>query len=491
MKICLSLITLFILAFLLRFYLLPQNLFFGPEQGIDFQVIRDIVVNHKLTLIGSKTDISGIFHGPIYYYLAVLPFAISHGNPVIVSLFFIILNSLSVFFIYFLGKIIGGQRVGLIAAVILAFSFESIVYSRWLSSPPLAIPLSILFFYFFYRFINGSKRDLLFAAVTFGLLNQVEFLNIIFFFVIAFGLFVVFLKYFKKQNPIFITLCLLLGIGITIGTYVFFDLRHDFLISKSLLSLIGGDTGYHTSLTQTVSSVWNSEIRVFSRTIFPVSFIGSLILLLIELILLTTKIIKKEKNFYPLFIWFLFPIALLIFSRHNILDQFFVSLISLFIILTALLIDFLWQNKKIIGLIALATICIVNLYTWWDWIPSNRNVFFQSTQPGLRYADKIATIDEIYKDIDKKPFSFQSYTIPYWMQQGWQYLFWSYGKKRYGYEPISQNAKSLYVIIQDDPSNKLFQSDWLKNTVSKWGKPVKTFKHGIITTIKLEVINEL
>lgn len=487
MRIKLTLILLFLLAFFLRFYLLPQNLFFGPEQGIDFLVIRDIAVNHKLTLIGAKTDVSGIFHGPIYYYLAVIPFFLSQGNPLFISFFFIILNTLSVFFMYYLGKIIGGRRLGIITAIIFAVSFQAVIYPRWLSTHPLAIPLSCLFFIFFYRFLKGGKKDLIFAAIALGLLNQSEFLHIIFFSAIAIALFIVYFKNFKKENPVFVAACAFIIVALTGGTYILFDLKHDFLISRNVLSLAGGGTGYHISATRTVTDIWNSVINVFVKTILPVNFIGSLILFMSGIILLIQKIAKKENNLAPLFIWLAIPIVLLIVFQHNILDQFFVSFIPLFILLTALVIDFLWQKKQIFGLVLLAFIITANLFAWWRNIPQNQNIFFQSTQPSLRYSDELATIDDIYREGGNTPFSFQSYTIPYWTQQGWQYLFWFYGRKKYGYEPIDQKAKTLFVIIQEDPSNKQYQNDWMKNTVSKWGIAKKTFKHGIITTMKLEV----
>jgi hypothetical protein len=202
--------------------------------------------------------------------------------------------------------------------------------------------------------------------------------------------------------------------------------------------------------------------------------------------LLMQKIAKKEKILTPLLVWLAIPIVLLIAFRHNILDQFFVSQIPLFILLTAIVIDSLWQRKQILGGIILTVIVLTNLFSWWKNIPTNREIFFQSTQPDLRYSDELATIDDIYKSTNKEQFSFQSYTIPYWTQQAWQYLFWFYGRQKYGFLPITENSKTLFVIIQEDPSNKPYQNDWLQNTVSKWGKPGNVFRHGVLTTIKLD-----
>ncbi len=109
-----------ITTFLLRTQLLKSHLFFGPEQGRDFLVIRDIVQNHKMTLIGSKTDIDGIFHGPLYYYLAAIPFVFSEGNPLAVSLFFILFQSVTVFPIFvFCFELTRSKRTGYLGAILL------------------------------------------------------------------------------------------------------------------------------------------------------------------------------------------------------------------------------------------------------------------------------------------------------------------------------------------------------------------------------------
>ncbi len=480
-------LILFLISFYLRTYLIQQNLFFGPEQGIDFLAIKDIALNHNFTLIGSKTDVSGIFHGPAYYYLAAVPFLISQGDPVFVTTFFIFLNALTAIFIFYLGKEIKNTRLGFIAAILFTVSYQAIIFSRWPSSPPLGIPLVTLFNLFFYRFLRGSKKDLLFAAIAFGLLNQIEFLHIVFYSVIAVALFILYFKQFKKLNKLYLAICILIAILTTAGTYILFDLRHNFLISKSLIALASGETGYGVGIFPIMQEIWTSTVRVFMKTILPQYSLLSIILLLGGLITLIVKIRKKKNTYLPLVIWLTMPIILLVIFRHAILDHFFVSLIPLFILLTALFIDAVWQKNKFASGIILVAICLINLSVYLKNIPNNQDVFFQSTQPELRYSDQLATIDDIYKDAQKKPFSFQSYTIPYFSQQGWEYLFWYRGFRKYGYSPIEQKAKILYVIIQDDPSNKPFQNDWLKNTVSKWGKPAKTFQHGIITTIKLDV----
>ena len=232
------LITCSFLAFLLRWYLLPSHLFFGPEQGRDFLAIRDIVYEKNFTFIGPKTDLSGVFHGPLYYYLAAIPFALSRGNPLIVTATLTLIQALTVFLVYALGKEASGKKeVGIIAAILFTVSYGAIVYSRWLTQVPLAILFSFLFLWQLFRFLNGKYHALIWTAVAAGLLGQVQF--IYFLFVPIFLAYIVlrFRKQFSHtpRSIIFASVASYLLVGW--GTYVIFDLRHEFLITKSIFSV--------------------------------------------------------------------------------------------------------------------------------------------------------------------------------------------------------------------------------------------------------------
>lgn len=481
------LITLFFAAFFLRTYLIPENLFFGPEQGRDFLAIKDIAVNHKLTLIGAKTDIDGIFHGPIYYYVATIPFLMSNGSPFFVSLFFIILSSLTVFLIYFLGKEMFNKRVGMLSAIIFTFSFGAIVYSRWLSNPPLSIPLSALYFLFLYRFLKGDSLSLIWASIVFVLLGESELLNFIFFGITTLLIIIVFKSEFRKQklwNKIIGLSILIIG---SLGNYLLFDIRHNFLISKNFLRLVTGGSGYYMSYPKSVLSNLFRFNSSFSSFTVPFHLILSFSMFLFGVILLI-GLVKKNKNpTILLLLWLLAPLVILVILRHSVLEHFFVSIGLGAILLVALVIDSIWKKIRFFGLLSLLLVIGLNLYAWKISIPVNKNIFFQSTQPELKFSDQLKVIDKIYGRANGKPFSFQSYTIPYWSQEGWKYLFSYYGKQKYGYEPVSISERTLFVIIQDDPSNINFQKNWLENTVSKWGKLNNEFRYGILKIKELKI----
>jgi len=99
----------------------------------------------------------------------------------------------------------------------------------------------------------------------------------------------------------------------------------------------------------------------------------------------------------------------------------------------------------------------------------NYQVFFQSPQPAVRYTDQLSVIDWIYRKADGRPFSLQSYTIPYFMQDAWTYLLEYYGQKKYGYLADNQGRKLMYVVIQEDTLDPTFQKKWHKEATSSWG----------------------
>lgn len=243
-----TLVFFAILAFLLRWYLMPSHLFFGPEQGRDFLVIRDVVYEKNVTLLGPKTDLSGVFHGPLYYYLTAIPFALSRGNPLVVAATLTLIQALTVFLAYAAGKEITGKReVGMIAAVLFTVSYGAIVYSRWLTQVPLAIPFSFLFLWHLFRFLNGKPHALIWTAVSAGLLGQVQFIYFLFVPIFLIYVIVRFRKQFLRTPGPIIFWSIVSYVLVGWGTYLAFDLRHQFLITKSILN--GFTSGQHTAFS--------------------------------------------------------------------------------------------------------------------------------------------------------------------------------------------------------------------------------------------------
>ncbi len=521
----LSLFT--ILAFFLRWYLMPSHLFFGPEQGRDFLAIRDIVYEKKFTLIGPKTDLSGVFHGPLYYYLAAIPFALSRGNPLTVSVTLTLVQAITVLLTYAVGKEISGKReVGILAAILFAVSYGAIVYSRWLTQVPLAMPFSFLFLWSLFRFLNGEKRALPWVAVSAALLGQVQFIYFLFVPIFLAYVIVRFRKHFSHTPRSIIYWSIASYFLVGGGTYLAFDLRHQFLITKSILSVFA--SGQHTS--STLLTAFREILNVFVRWVGDfmglTTQLSATIFSVVLIIYLISQIRKKKWQAEILITWILVPALVLLVFRRGVLDQLFVGIVPGVIIATAM---FMWGDKGDRGneapstlrsgyllptlrrernpseaktsslsspiksgyfakgdkgsiVIILSAIIVLNLWQVGRNFPKNQHIFFQAPQPDVRYSDQLQVIDEVYRRAGSNSFEIQAYTVPHAWQDGWQYLFWYRGTMRYGgILPVAHGGYRMFVIIQKDRANRTFQENWYRDIVTKLGSLTDKFTIGEYT----------
>lgn len=463
------LIVFVILAFFLRWHLMPGHLFFGPEQGRDFLAIRDIVESHKLTLIGSKTDVAGIFHGPIYYYIAAVPYLVSGGNPVFVLAFFTAVQSVSVILTYLLlFELTKKKRAGLIGAALFAASFLFIIYSRWLSNPPLSIPLSLAFMLCLLRFIRGKQFYLIAVAFIYGLLGQAEFINFLLFGVIGALIILIHWNKIWKTKPLIVGTSLMLALVTSFATYILFDLRHQSIVLNGFLDLIEGKSSYQVTLVVSTLGAFRVLMEQVAQIIGLSGWVAGLTVTLAVAGMLWKRVKKDSLLIIPV-IWVLVPPAIFALLRHGMLEQLYAGVISGFIVFLALSIDQLWQSAKTLGAAVLIIFIGLNVVATNRNLPDNYHVFFQPQQPAVRYTDQLTAIDWIYAKAAGKPFSFQAYTIPYFLQDAWTYLFGYYGKRKYGYLPDNQGRKLLYVVIQRDNLDPNFQKRWYSSVTSSWG----------------------
>jgi len=181
--------------------------------------------------------------------------------------------------------------------------------------------------------------------------------------------------------------------------------------------------------------------------------------------------IRKNNYYKVLLFWLFVPILTLIFLRHPTLEQLFVFQVVGLIIGASAAIEYI---KKVychsLGTLIAILILFLNATLIAGSLPTNYRIFFQSTQPEFKYKDQRDAVDYVYKKANQRPFYFQSYTIPYFWQDGWEYLFWYTGSTKNLVLPDEKHDELLYVIIQKDSANPRFQYDWYTNTVSTWGK---------------------
>lgn len=476
--IILIVLVIFLSLFPRSIEVLNQNPIFGFDQGREYLAARNIVVNHKFILIGTElgagsAGLSGLFHGPIYYYLLTIPFILFNGNPAGGTLLMFGFGLFSVFFGYYLGKKIFNNHIGILIALLMSISPILIAQSRFLWSPNLSTLFVLLSFYFIYLFAQNKKNLFIFLAAFFaGFVYNFEMAIAI---PLSITLFIYSIYLLRKEFNKY--LYLVLGCLLAFSPMVFFEIRHGFIGIKGILNYLLIHKESSSFNLNVVMDHLQSFIFNFKDT-FPIDNVILSAIFLCSLLVVTAYLLKdenkKELRKFITFFFFLIPITFIvfIFLRNTVWTYYLIDLSLTYIILFSYVIYAFYIRKLRtslkISIIILLVLVSVGLYS------SVKTSLYDYPDYGgtAKFIGKMDAVDYIYKDANKKPFSLfvfspPVYTYPY------DYLIWWYGEKKYGYIPTQDKKGTFYLLIEPDGEKPWSHKGWLE-TVIKSGTIIKT-----------------
>ena len=109
---------------------------FGYDQARDGFMALEIFGKDPIKLIGPSTDIRGLFHGSLYWYIIAPAYTLFHANPLPVKLYHTILHLGMIPLSYFIALHLTKKRnYAFVTAILMTFSIEAVQYSRWMSNP--------------------------------------------------------------------------------------------------------------------------------------------------------------------------------------------------------------------------------------------------------------------------------------------------------------------------------------------------------------------
>lgn len=216
-------IVLFALGFFLRSYRISEYLIFLGDEGRDALIVKRMVLDGELTLLGPTASVGGIYLGPIYYYLMV-PFLVLFGfdpvGPAVMVAFFGALTSV---FVFLLGKRFFGDVAGVVAGLLYAVSPLIIHFSRS-SWNPNVLPFFTVFL--MWALVNSREARKwgmrVLAGVSLGFCLQLHYLALILIPIVG----IVTLFVFRKR--IIFYMQFLAGVLLGVSPFLLFELRHGF-----------------------------------------------------------------------------------------------------------------------------------------------------------------------------------------------------------------------------------------------------------------------
>jgi len=450
---------------------------FTYDVGRDMLALWNIVYAHKIPLIGATTGLPGVFYGPWWYYMLSIPFLMSSGNPQGIALTMSFIGILAIIAAFIVGKKAGGIFLGFCFSALIAASPVLISLSSQIWNPNIA-PLFVILIIFVLGKIYSFKKE---NQKYYFLLGLLLALNIDF--EIIFGLFLslgviislIWIKY--KKISLKSIAFLLLGSFVIFAPRAIFELRHQFLMTKSFITFITGGNFSHSisSVLEALINRLNIFFNLFNSTLAVENKILGLTFLIFILITLFIFYRGAEKSIKNLLKTSFVVIATFligtVFFSHDIWPHYLVGIPVFYIFIFSCCFYFIYKRFScfLIPLIVLI-IFLVNL---------NPIFIIQNLKKPLWegdasvYRNQLGVIDYVYKEANGKEFKYVVYTPPVY-DFTYQYLFKWYGPKKYKYSP-TQKVNIAYFIIEPDLGYPDRPKWWLEAR-EKDGKIIKEQK---------------
>lgn len=462
-----------------------SDFFFLVDQARDMLLVQDIVDNKNITLIGTHSGLGGFFHGPLWLYLLIPFYIVGSGDPLAFTYAYVLIALLTVLGAYFVASLLYGKKAGLLAAFLLAVS-----PSIWMPVPNTIgvnmVPLVFLpMFYFLVRYIRGDAKAFIYAIFFAGLSLQFETaLPLII-------LPVVLLSFFLNKNAIKNVKVIALSfvsLGVSLATFILFDVRHDFLMTRSLLMLFTSgkrEEGYMEYPERFVSHV-QSLRSVYESVLINRSFLLEIVLIVIVIafvaLAMKQKLYKKKEGKELVYLA-LFPLiifTLYLFYAYPVFPEYVFGLTIPVALALTVIIKNLWSNS--IGKALAILFFSITLITAGQMIYKNYFTPYTMDMTSGSYQNQKKVTEWIYNDSKAQSFGYFVYT-PSTYTYTMDYLLWWESKLQGKAKPESNKLPITYLILYPTLANDLgAHAFWKKTKVRTEGKVLqrKVFEGDIV-----------
>lgn len=431
-----------IFSFLLRVVpSLENNFYFTVDQGDDAIWVREILERGRLPLRGPATSIPGIHTGPLWYWLVALGYSLFAGHPFGGLLMVIVLNISLVGILMWVVKKYVGAFPSLALGIFLNIFWWFYDTSRWSFNP---FPLVFLAFLELVFLARLTARNYILALFVVFLAFNFDVAGA--FPLLALAGLVGFWAYWRKvfslrafTLPFLIPLLMLLPSSV--------EFAKVFYHSRFVLGQTGAGLGVFagTSFLETGGNF----LTILSYAVFPYKIFLSLSAFVLYFVLF----VKRENSvFVRRFVFLgvlLFVLSFLFFGLSKGWRDWHTPFLPS-ILFVCFLFTVLGLGRRlrflVLGLIVFVQVGI--------FYPRYMQYFRPSSDFGL-LANKLLVLDWIYQKSEGDGFNAYMYTSTGY-DLAWQYLFWWYGRKEYGFVPCEYTIQPGFLKAVYLPSPEFY-----------------------------------
>lgn len=349
-KYILFLILILIIGLIFRTINFEKSFSFAHDQDLYSWIAKDIVINKHFRLVGQITSVSGVFIGPLYYYLMAVSYAFSNMNPLSAIVPTTIIGLLTILSFFWLGKTYFSQKVGLILAFLYSLSCGASLFDRWSVPTQPTILWAVLFLFVILGMLRGNLKLLPLYAILVGLTYHIHIallpilpLPILAYFLSSKSASEKF-KGIKIKN-VLVSVFLFMIVS---SPFWLFEIKHNFSQTKSLIVATQTNIGNPTGILKLIKVINASAIQI-KQIIFigwdlkPIEVIWPVLLIIIFFIFIKNKEIRKD--ILLMLLWIGLICLAQFTSRRIVSEYYFVNILPVIILILGLFIDLIWTKK--------------------------------------------------------------------------------------------------------------------------------------------------
>ena len=469
-------------AIILRVYLvIRDSIPFAYDMGRDLLWAKDISFYAIPTLIGPAASIWGVYFQPFWYYFLSIPLKLAGGHPlsaVYTTMFSIVLAGALPVILF--RKYLSRNYIFPLSVIIL-FNASLINLSTFAFHANLLPLLTLLVIFFCFLAIIKNPLYFSLAVGATSLMFSADPAPAVVF-TILLALIFIFFKFYENKNRLKIILLSTTVYIIPFLPQILFEIRNDFIETKSLIAYFSGNNPSLSGQLPFISRFGDRLFLFFD--LFKSGFTANnTILALIALAIIILGLAKATKNssqnlktilklnlLFLVSSYLIFTILVTVEVKNWYLNG--ISVVYSFLVAIALT-SFKIRNFSI------ALIFIFLLINIIPFFKNERHIKSRSDSASL--SNQMTAINIIYGDSENEPFSVYVFT-PSIYDHNYQYLFWWQAKSEdkklpsdFAYSPNvpsyvrnkenyakQKETSVIYLIIEKAPENPFYTKvQWL------------------------------
>lgn len=454
-----------ILAFFVRVYRAGDLMWFYYDQGRDALRIWEFWHQGRPFLIGPVTGLAGIFLGPFYYYLIAPFYLLGGGNPVYPAVFLAFLTTIALVPLYVLGWKMHSRVTGIIAAVIVGFSYYLTLAGRWLANPtPILLTSTLILFSMWRISLGKNKYWWIVITILIGISLQLEAASAVFYL----PMILIFAVWQRKNLPD-AKIVLIAGIIflVTLLPQIAFDFRHEHILLNNFKRVLFEEKSFRTPLKNVLDTRLRYFWNVYNSKIFPGREGYARLFTALSLIALISSFKKIIKPLTLLIIFLGVPMLGYIFFQGNfgnIYDYYMSGYFLPMMLLFSLGLGILWDDK--LGKIAVIVFFVLFLNIN---VTNLKNYLIAGVDgpTHITLGNEIQAVNWIFEDVGKKrlqEFNVETYVPPV-ISHSYDYLYLWLGTRRCGKSLCGltkgRNTPIFYALYEVDPPHPDRLTEWL------------------------------